>query len=258
MLSMSQMRCSILQRVTNEMFEVTNEMSSVGQPFLRCSTCPNCTSEMFGVYAMTQMRCSRVRGLVSNRQRTVLSQEAPVMSASEEEVGLGLEFGTESDSVSEAEEEESSAGSKTAGKTVRKGGSTGHLDHMGKVAAKAGRQSVDQKARAMDKEAEQEALEAGKLQPRTLEQLNSVDPIVSYGQEFSCREELLVRVGEDCEKKQRFYTCRNSGTGGHATQAGRGMIGHRYVNCVCRDDASCSYSVKGSWFLRTEGDDCTG
>ena len=114
MLSMSQMRCSILQRVTNEMFEVTNEMSSVGQPFLRCSTCPNCTSEMFGVYAMTQMRCSRVRGLVSNRQRTVLSQEAPVMSASEEEVGLGLEFGTESDSVSEAEEEESSAGSKTA------------------------------------------------------------------------------------------------------------------------------------------------
>ena len=37
------------------------------------------------------------------------------MSASEEEVGLGLEFGTESDSVSEAEEEESSAGSKTAG-----------------------------------------------------------------------------------------------------------------------------------------------
>ena len=199
MLSMSQMRCSILQRVTNEMFEVTNEMSSVGQPFLRCSTCPNCTSEMFGVYAMTQMRCSRVRGLVSNRQRTVLSQEAPVMSASEEEVGLGLEFGTESDSVSEAEEEESSAGSKTAGKTVRKGGSTGHLDHIRKVAAKARRQSVDQKARAMDKEAEQEALEAGKLQPRTLEQLNSVDPIVSYGQEFSCREELLVRVGEDCE-----------------------------------------------------------
>ena len=139
MLSMSQMRCSILQRVTNEMFEVTNEMSSVGQPFLRCSTCPNCTSEMFGVYAMTQMRCSRVRGLVSNRQRTVLSQEAPVMSASEEEVGLGLEFGTESDSVSE---EESSAGSKTAGKTVRKGGSTGHLDHMRKVAAKARRQSA--------------------------------------------------------------------------------------------------------------------
>ena len=105
MLSMSQMRCSILQRVTNEMREVTNEMSSVGQPFLRCSTCPNCTSEMFGVYAMTQMRCSRVRGLVSNRQRTVLSQEAPVMSASEEEVGLGLEFGTESDSVSEVEQE---------------------------------------------------------------------------------------------------------------------------------------------------------
>ena len=98
------------------------------------------------------------------------------MSASEEEVGLGLEFGTESDSVSEAEEEESSAGSKTAGKTVRKGGSTGHLDHMRKVAAKARRQSVDQKARAMDKEAEQEALEAGKLQPRTLEQLSNALP----------------------------------------------------------------------------------
>ena len=55
---------------------------------------------------------------------------------------------------------------------VEEGGSTGHLDHMRKVAAKARRQSVDQKARAMDKEAEQEALEAGKLQPRTLEQLN--------------------------------------------------------------------------------------
>ena len=56
---------------------------------------------------------------------------------------------------------------------VEEGGSTGHLDHMGKVAAKARRQSVDQKARAMDKEAEQEALEAGKLQSRTLERRES-------------------------------------------------------------------------------------
>ena len=50
------------------------------------------------------------------------------MSASQEEDCLGLEFDTESDSVSEAEEEESSAGSKTAGKTVRRGGSTGHQE----------------------------------------------------------------------------------------------------------------------------------
>ena len=41
---------------------------------------------------------------------------------------------------------------------------------MRKVAAKSRRQSVDQKVRSMDKEAEQEALEAGKLQPRTLEE----------------------------------------------------------------------------------------
>jgi hypothetical protein len=62
-----------------------------------------------------------------------------------------------------------------------------------------------------------------------------------------------VRVAEDCEKNQRFYTYRNTGRGGHSTESCRGMIGHRYVNCVCRDDASCAYSVKGSWFLRMEG-----
>ena len=54
---------------------------------------------------------------------TVLSQEAPFMSASEEEGSLGLEFGsTESDSVSDVEEKESSAGSKSSGKTVLEGG----------------------------------------------------------------------------------------------------------------------------------------
>ena len=31
----------------------------------------------------------------------------------------------------------------------------------------------------------------------------------------------MVRVGEDCEKKQRFYTCRNSGTGGEGTKRKR-------------------------------------
>jgi hypothetical protein len=91
------------------------------------------------------------------------------MSASQEEDCLGLEFDTESDSVSEAEEEESSAGSKTSGKTVCQGGSTGHREQMRKVAAKARRQSVDQKARAMDMEEEQKALagmaqEAGSAQ----------------------------------------------------------------------------------------------
>ena len=48
------------------------------------------------------------------------------MSASEEEGGLGIEFDTESESVSEVEEEESSAGSKTTGKTVLEGRSAGH------------------------------------------------------------------------------------------------------------------------------------
>ena len=78
---------------------------------------------------------------------------------------------------------------------------------------------------------------------------------MSCGQELSCREELLVRVAEDCEKNQRFYTYHNTGTGGHATESGRCMISHRCVNCVCRDDASCAYSVKGSWFVRMEEDD---
>ena len=47
---------------------------------------------------------------------------APVMSDSEEEGSLGLEFGTESGSVSEVEHEETSAESKSAGKTVLEGG----------------------------------------------------------------------------------------------------------------------------------------
>ena len=107
------------------------------------------------------------------------------MSDLEEEGGLGLEFGTESDSVSEVEEEESSAGSKSTGKTVLEGGSEDHLQHMMKGAAKARRQTIDQKARGLDSDADRKALDAGKLQPRTLEQLNSVDPIVSCGQELS-------------------------------------------------------------------------
>ena len=37
-----------------------------------------------------------------------------------------------------------------------------------KVAAKGKRQTIDQKVRAIDRDAEREALDAGKLQPRTL------------------------------------------------------------------------------------------
>ena len=85
------------------------------------------------------------------------------MSGSEEEGCLGLEFDTESDSVSEVEEEATSAESKSAGKTVPEGARDAYPEHKRKVAAKARRQTVDQKARAMDRDAEQEALDA----PRT-------------------------------------------------------------------------------------------
>ena len=112
---------------------------------------------------------------------TVLSQESPAMSESEEEGCLGLEFGTKSDFESEVEEEETSAGSKSAVKTVVEGASEAHLRHKRKVAAKARRQTIDQKACAMDRDGEKEALDTGNLQSRTLEQLNSVDPIVTYG-----------------------------------------------------------------------------
>ena len=103
----------------------------------------------------------------------------------------------------EEEEEDTSADSNSSGKTVLEGASDAHLEHRRKVDSKARRQTIDQKARTMDSAAEMEALKAGNLQPRTLEQLNSVDPIARKGQEFSCKE-LLVRVVEDCVKKQRL------------------------------------------------------
>jgi len=173
------------------------------------------------------------------------------MDDSDQEGCLGLEFDAGTESDSDVEQEETCAQGKSAGKTVL-AGSSSRDKHARKEAARVRRQDIDQMARVMDMEAEEAALEAGKLQPRTLEQLSNADPILSFGQKFSCREEFLVTVGEDCEKMQKFYTCRNTGTRGHCTAAGRGMIGHRQVNCVCRDDTSCTYSVKGTFFKRED------
>ena len=55
--------------------------------------------------------------------------------------------------------------------------------------------------RTLDQEAEKEALDAGKLQPRPLSVLRTMEDIVHVGQKFTCGEDLLVRVAEDCEKK---------------------------------------------------------
>lgn len=75
-----------------------------------------------------------------------------------------------------------------------------------------------------------------------------MENIVHVGQKLSCREELFVRVSEDCEKVQKFYTARNTGAGGHTTKVGRAGTTSQYVNVVCRDDPACAYSVKASWF----------
>ena len=127
---------------------------------------------------------------------------------------------------------------------IMQGASHAHVQESKKKLTADRRRKLDSDAQAMNAAAEQEAAEAGTLKPRTLRRLNRVDTVIEAKQQFSCREELLVRVAEDCEKARKFFSVR----GDSRTTAGRGMMQHRYVTCVCRDDEKCAYLVKGSWF----------
>ena len=168
------------------------------------------------------------------------------MASSDEEDGLLSEVleDTESDS-----EDEGSAGTK--GKTPRlipAGASAQYAARIRQEEKQRHRLSKERSARTLDQQAEKEALDAGKLQPRPLSVLKTTENIVHVGQKLSCPEELFVRVSEDCEKVQKFYTARNTGAGGHTTKVGRAGTTSQYVNVVCRDDPECAYSVKASWF----------
>ena len=79
------------------------------------------------------------------------------------------------------------------------------------------RQSHIQQAAELDATCEEDAYEEGLLMPRTLAELTSQDsPVLWVGQELSCRAELSLRVAEDCEAQQRFYTANNGQKKGYA------------------------------------------
>ena len=119
------------------------------------------------------------------------------MADSNEESDLLSEaHDTESDS-----EDEASAGKK--GKTpglIPDGASAKYAAKIRQEEKQRHRLSKERSAQTLDQEAEKEALDAGKLQPRPLSVLSTVEDIVHIGQKFSCREELFMRVSEDCEK----------------------------------------------------------
>ena len=107
------------------------------------------------------------------------------------------------------------------------------------------RQSHIQLAAQLDATCEEDAYEEGLLMPRTLAELTSQDSVLWVGQELSCRAELSLRVAEDCEAQQRFYTANNGQKkSAWSTLAGRPKMGPLYANYVCREDKTCAYSVK--------------
>ena len=167
----------------------------------------------------------------------------------------------ESDLVSEAHDTESDSEEEAPvvkkGKTPRvipAGATAQYAARIRQQERQKHRLSKERLARTLDQDAEKEALDAGKLQPRPLSVLSTVENVVHVGQKFTCREDLLVRVAEDCEKKHKFFMARNPAGGGHTTKAGRPVTSSQYVNAVCRDDKECTYSVKAS-FSENRGDD---
>ena len=106
------------------------------------------------------------------------------------------------------------------------------------------RKNARQRAADLDATCEEEAHEEGLLLPRTLAELHAVDAVLWEGQELSCRAEFCLKVAEDCEKQQRFYTACNQRKFPWATKAGRPNLGTVDAQCVCREDKDCAYFVK--------------
>jgi len=52
-----------------------------------------------------------------------------------------------------------------------------------------------------------------------------VENVVHVGQKFTCREDLLVRVAEDCEKKQKVSCCSAGDHAGPSEGQGSGNGG---------------------------------